>query len=130
MAVLAYIVKDGRVLLIKRGLPPYRNYWSFPGGGTKPGEGPREACIREVEEETGLDVEVLEEVGSVRGSPIFSCKVLAGEAKAHPPETLTVSWIPLTLTAWFNQKAKLIVPFIREFLEATRDPEEDFYEYE
>ena len=113
MAVLAYIVRDGRVLLIKRGFPPYRGFWCFPGGGTKKDEDPREACVREVKEETGLDVEVLEEVGNVRGSPIYSCIVagyVAGEPSPKLPETTGIAWVPL------DQFIK-IPPFIRDFLE-------------
>jgi 8-oxo-dGTP diphosphatase len=53
-------VRDGRVLLVHR--PKYDD-WSFPKGKCGDGE-PDEACaLREVEEETGLRCELLEEIG-------------------------------------------------------------------
>jgi 8-oxo-dGTP diphosphatase len=48
----------GRVLLIRRGRPPGQGLWTVPGGRVELGEGMREACAREVREETGLEVEV------------------------------------------------------------------------
>lgn len=49
------IVKDeqDRVLLVKA---HYKNYWSFPGGWIEAGQTPVEAAIRELKEETGLEV--------------------------------------------------------------------------
>jgi ADP-ribose pyrophosphatase YjhB (NUDIX family) len=52
------IVRDGKVLLIRRGKEPYKNHWSLPGGGVERGETIREAVKREVLEETGLEVDV------------------------------------------------------------------------
>lgn len=48
----------GRVLLVKRGREPARGKWSVPGGRVEAGETVREACRREVLEETGLEVEL------------------------------------------------------------------------
>lgn len=45
--------EKGEILLVK---PSYREHWSIPGGGVEEGESPREACIREVREETGLEI--------------------------------------------------------------------------
>ncbi len=52
------VVKDeaGRLLLIKRGHEPGAGLWSIPGGRVEPGESDVAALIREVREETGLDV--------------------------------------------------------------------------
>ena len=57
-AVSALIVRDGKVLFVKRGREPGRGLWSLPGGGIEPGETMREAVAREVLEETSLGVEV------------------------------------------------------------------------
>ena len=48
--------KDGRVLLIRRGKSPMRGRWSLPGGRQELGETVREAAVREVREETGLEI--------------------------------------------------------------------------
>lgn len=60
----------GRLLLVRRANPPAAGTWSLPGGRVEPGETYPEACRREVQEETGLDVEVGRLVGTVeRAAP-------------------------------------------------------------
>jgi 8-oxo-dGTP diphosphatase len=62
------IIKDdlGRLLLIKRGHAPGIGLWSLPGGRIEPGETDAEALVREVREETGLEVEAGHLLGTVR----------------------------------------------------------------
>lgn len=62
------IIKDsgGRLLLIKRGHPPQAGRWSLPGGRVEPGESDQQAVIREIREETGLDIRCDRLVGSVQ----------------------------------------------------------------
>ena len=48
--------KDGKVLLIRRGKSPMRGRWSLPGGRQELGETVREAAVREVREETGVEI--------------------------------------------------------------------------
>lgn len=55
-----------RVLLVKRGRDPQRGRWSVPGGRVEAGESLREAARREVLEETGLRVDVGDELWTVR----------------------------------------------------------------
>src|SRR5215475_7632484 len=54
---VSVVVPDdqGRILLIHR---TDNKYWSIPGGGMEPGESVREAAMREVKEETGMDCEI------------------------------------------------------------------------
>jgi ADP-ribose pyrophosphatase YjhB (NUDIX family) len=61
------VVRDdvGRLLLIRRGQEPSRGLWSLPGGRVEPGETLEAAVVREVREETGLDVRVGAPVGTV-----------------------------------------------------------------
>ena len=47
---------SGRLLLIKRGHEPEAGRWSLPGGRVEPGESDQQAVVREVREETGLEV--------------------------------------------------------------------------
>lgn len=60
VGVGAVIVHQQRVLLVQRGTEPARGVWSIPGGLIEVGEMLHEAVIREVREETGLDVEPIE----------------------------------------------------------------------
>ncbi|MGY1807294.1 NUDIX hydrolase [Blastococcus sp. SYSU D00669] len=61
------VVRDGagRLLLIRRGQEPSRGLWSLPGGRVEPGETAEQAVVREVREETGLDVRAGAVVGRI-----------------------------------------------------------------
>jgi ADP-ribose pyrophosphatase YjhB (NUDIX family) len=54
------IVHEGRVLLVCRGREPLKGQWTLPGGVLEVGESLAEGVIREVKEETGLQVEAIE----------------------------------------------------------------------
>ena len=53
----AVIVKEGKIVLIKRGNEPSKGKWTIPGGLVELGESPEQAVIRETKEETGLDID-------------------------------------------------------------------------
>ncbi len=57
----AILVQAGRLLVIHR-FKAQREYYVLPGGGVEAGETPAEACQREVREESGLEVEALQQV--------------------------------------------------------------------
>jgi ADP-ribose pyrophosphatase YjhB (NUDIX family) len=57
LAVSAAIFRDGRVLIVRRARPPAHGLHTLPGGGVELGETLEEAVIREVREETALEVE-------------------------------------------------------------------------
>lgn len=54
----AVIELDGEVLLLERDHPPFEGYWVLPGGLVERDETAREGCVRETNEEVGLDVTV------------------------------------------------------------------------
>ncbi len=54
LGVGGVVVQAGRVLLIRRGQNPGRDRWTLPGGYVEADETFDDACLREVEEETGL----------------------------------------------------------------------------
>lgn len=58
IAVGAIVIDKGALLLVKRDREPARGEWSLPGGRVEVGETLREALVREVREETGVDVDV------------------------------------------------------------------------
>ena len=63
--VIASVVlkRDDKILLIKEILESNKEYWIFPGGGVEFGETLEEAAVREMKEETGLDVKITKFLG-------------------------------------------------------------------
>jgi 8-oxo-dGTP diphosphatase len=60
-AIIPYI--EDRIVLIKRTTPPFIGYWALPGGRAESGENAEQTAVREVKEETGIDVEIVRKVG-------------------------------------------------------------------
>ena len=58
VGVGAVIVRDGRVVIVRRRYEPLAGRWSLPGGTLELGETLEAGVSREMQEETGLDVEV------------------------------------------------------------------------
>jgi len=107
------VVKDGRVLLAKRGNQPGFGLWSFPGGHVEPGEALRTAALRELDEETGVQAEIIKILDTIeivhkdrQGDieahfvlSVFLGKWLDGDAKANS-DASDVKWVtPLEVTA-------------------------------
>jgi len=92
LAVNAIISKDDSILLVKRGVEPFKELWSLPGGFVEYDETVEDSIVREVKEETGLSVEPVKVVG-VYSQPTrspakhvvticYQCSILGGELKA------------------------------------------------
>ena len=103
------VIEQGRALLIRRGGEPLKGQWSIPGGTLETGETLEEGTRRELEEETGLRVRVLElievferifhEEGQANARPRYHfvildylCERLSGEARAGGDVT-DVAWV-------------------------------------
>lgn len=81
VTVNAIIIREDKLLLIKRGVDPYKGFWSIPGGYVDWDESTEEAVEREVKEETGLSATVTKLVG-VYGSP-----------RRHPKQVINISYL-------------------------------------
>ena len=96
LGVGAIILRDRRILLVRRANPPLQGEWSIPGGLVETGETTKEAIIREVREEASLEVEpgrlveVFERILRDKESRVryhfvlidYLCRIISGEAKA------------------------------------------------
>ena len=98
----AICVRDGQVLLIRRGQAPRAGEWSIPGGRIEVGESPGAATLRELIEETGVTgrlhslVEVIDTVFDGRPYRLHDYCVLwqSGEPEAAD-DALEARWFTL-----------------------------------
>jgi 8-oxo-dGTP diphosphatase len=56
--------EDRKVLLIERGADPFKSCWAFPGGFLNMDETTEQCAIRELEEETGVKIQELRQIGA------------------------------------------------------------------
>jgi len=73
---VCFIRKNGKVLLLRRNKEPMKGKWTGVGGKTEFFEEPLESCLREVKEETGLDVKpelagIITTINKAEGSKWF-----------------------------------------------------------
>ena len=99
------VIADGRALLIRRGGPPLQGEWSIPGGLLDLGETLEQGVRRELAEETGLEVRVLDLIevfervfpdhdGRTKYHFVildYLCEAVSGEARAASDVT-DVAW--------------------------------------
>ncbi len=103
-AALGVVLNDrGEVLLVRRDIEPYRDYWALPAGYQEIDEEPSQTVVREVLEETGVEVEVcgLLDLLFVPDDPrkpanvaVFLCRAIGGVPRPGDEE-LQVRWFPL-----------------------------------
>ena len=55
---------EPKVLLIQRAIEPYKGCWAFPGGFMNMDETTEQCAIRELEEETGLKLDIMHQIGA------------------------------------------------------------------
>ena len=100
------VINDGKILLIKRRYEPNKNTWCPPGGFTDKSlnESVEDCCIREIKEETNIDVEIIKKLDILKfynkirerneEIHIFLCKSKSTEILVDD-EVLDAQWISL-----------------------------------
>jgi 8-oxo-dGTP diphosphatase len=128
VSVGAVIVDGDRVLLVKRGQEPLKGRWSVPGGVVEVGETLEAALVREVREETGLEVDVAEVVevldrisrdpdGRIEFHYViidYLCRCVGGSL-ACGTDADEAQWIDRANLASYNLTAKVIDVIARAF---------------
>lgn len=113
----AAILRDGKLLLIRRAKAPEAGCWGLPGGKVDPFETVRNAVRREVLEELGIEIVgerllcVVDQIDEAQGdhwvAPVFLAREFKGEPALLEPEKHTgLGWFalddlprPLTISA-------------------------------
>jgi len=107
-AVIAVVIREDRALLVRRANPAGAGLWGFPGGKIEFGETVREAAIRELLEETGvqaeaqdiittLDILVRDSSGAMQQHFILiavRCRWISGEPAAGD-DALEAGWFAI-----------------------------------
>ncbi len=109
VAVGAVVGNDaGELLLVQRS---DSGVWLYPTGWADVGYSASEVAVKEVLEETGIEIEPLRLIAVLDGlrlgftrvplySLVFHCRALGGELKAHPLETAGVGWFAEDALPW------------------------------
>lgn len=121
----AAILRDGRLLLVKRRRPPEPDHWGLPGGKVDFLETVADAVIREIDEELGIRIGnlglvcVVDQIDADAGThwvaPVYRADILAGDPGVREPDALSAAgWFglddlpePLTLST------RTALPYLR-----------------
>ncbi len=111
------VIKDdaGRLLLIKRGHEPAAGLWSIPGGRIEAGESDVAALVREVREETGLEVAAGRLLGAVQRPGLAGAvvdirdylAVVTGGELAAGDDAADARWVPAAQLALMDARGEL-----------------------
>jgi 8-oxo-dGTP diphosphatase len=132
LGVGALIFNRDKILLVERGKEPLKGYWSLPGGVLEIGETLEQGIVREVREETGLDVKPLEVleiferiIRDAYGAPEYHyvlidyiCRVTGGSLRAAD-DASRAAWVPRRLLSTY-QITTGTLPVIEKGFRATR----------
>jgi 8-oxo-dGTP diphosphatase len=127
VGVGAVVVHEGQVLLVRRGREPLKGHWTLPGGVLEIGETLAEGVAREVREETGLEVEIIELVELLdrihrEGERVryhyaiadYLCRVTGGELHAAS-DAAAVRWVERA--EWNSHSALVLDPITVRVIE-------------
>lgn len=110
--------QDGKYLLVQENQPSARGLWNLPAGHVDKNEELEAAAIRETKEETGLEVQLIEQVGLYHEKAaksvkhVFSAEIIGGELKSQEDEILDVKWLTFDEITRLNDDHKIRAPWV------------------
>lgn len=123
--VAAIIEKDGQILIAQRLKGEFAGLWEFPGGKIEEGETPKQALIREIEEEFDTELNVNNLLTTVEHQydtfylimDCFICSIKSGDLVLHDhmaykwinPHVENIDWVPAdikVINAYLEYKSK------------------------
>ena len=122
LGVRIIVVDDRKVLLVSHWFAPWA--WTLPGGGLDPGEDPEKAAIREVKEETGIEVKsIAGTIGTYTGMISKNEIVIVYYTGDFEGSLSMVPNLEIMARSWFDidNLPREISPANRRRIEAYRD---------
>jgi 8-oxo-dGTP diphosphatase len=117
------LIRDGRVLAALR--PGTFGGWEFPGGKVEPGETDRQAAVRELREELGVEAEIGTPLGEQPMGERYLLRVYTGRITAGEPvchEHAELRWVSpgeLDHLEWLDADRPFLQPVGRYILRAS-----------
>ncbi len=125
--VILLINNEGKILLGKRKNEPKKDYWDNPGGFVDVGESAEETVVREMREETGLNISIEKYLGSIPDiygigptlNLVYTVKSQGGEPQPHD-DVVELKWFAIKDIPW-NKVAfantKIAVDMYQQYLQ-------------
>ena len=123
------VAREGKLLLVRRNHAPALGRWASPSGFVDAGEVVEQAAVREVFEETGIEVQldgligVYSEAGNAVVFVAYAGSATSGEAVAGP-EAFEVGWFPPDQLPelGFTHDARIVAEWAERFASSTGNP--------
>ena len=134
-AVRCYLIKEDKVLATKYKLGNKKGYFDIPGGKIEEGEEPKQAAIREMKEETGIDIKnlmyrgniVIEYPNRIFDFDVFFCNECEGEPQEF--EENESFWIGIKELLQKEKILSNIMILDKFFIKGLLNENTDFYLY-
>ena len=126
LASSAIVERNGKILLIKRKYEPGIGKWALPGGIVEYGETVEETAVREVKEETGVDIKlerllgvynlmVKDEIGNLKKQFVIVCFLSKGLTENLKPDEEVAD------ASWFKPEEIWKLPLVSTTILALKD---------
>ncbi|GBF10325.1 NUDIX domain-containing protein [Tepidibacillus sp. HK-1] len=124
LGVGGLVLKEGKVLAVKKSYSKTKGLWTFPGGFVGPNETMDEAVIREIKEETSIDAKILGIVGGRTGVLktgvsdhliLFYLEYLGGDPKPRLGEIEEAIFLPIEELIKDPNTTEFMANFLKTF---------------